>query len=140
MPILLVPLIVIHVMAVISKLSLFFIVPRLHSVEQVRHFIQRYKPFERGANWVLWITGAGLLFLARWKILMETWMLVSIGLYLLVFFFIKFALIRELEKVADSKKLLAVSELGRLRVNNWCVGILSVVLLGVIAYLMMAKP
>lgn len=133
-------LIAVHVVAVMSKLSLFVAVPRLRTVDEVQHFLKRYKPFEKTANWILWITGAGLLYFASWRMLEQTWMLVSIGLYLLVFFFIRFALMRELEKIADSKKLLAATELGKLRVNNWCVGILSVVLLAVIAYLMMTKP
>jgi hypothetical protein len=140
MPAVMVPLIVVHVIAVLSKLSLFVAVPRLNSVDQVKIFMARYRPFEKTANWVLWITGAGLLYFASWRMLMQTWMWVSIALYLLVFFFMKFALLKELEKIADSRKLLAVAELGKLRINNWCVGILSVVLLGVIAFLMMTKP
>lgn len=140
MPAVMVPMIVVHVIAVLSKLSLFVAVPRLKSVEQVKAFMAKYRPFERTANWVLWITGVGLLYFASWRMLMQTWMWVSIVLYLLVFFFMKFALLKELEKIADSRKLLAATELGKLRVNNWCVGILSIVLLGVIAYLMMTKP
>jgi hypothetical protein len=139
-PAVLIPLIVIHVSAVLAKLGVFFVIPRLNSVEQVRRFVQRYRPVEKTADWILWLTGAGLVAFTRWRILLQTWMLVSIGLYLIVFLAVRFALTRELENIAESKKLYARDELKRLRTNNWCVGILSVVLLGIIAYLMMTQP
>ncbi|MDQ0189970.1 DUF2269 family protein [Alicyclobacillus cycloheptanicus] len=140
MPAVMIPLIVVHVVAVIAKLSVFFVIPRLANVEAVQGFLARYRPFERTADWILWITGAGLLYFASWQMLRQTWMIVSLALYLLVFVMIRYALMKELEKIANSKKLLAAEELRRLRVNNWCVGIISVVLLGVIASLMMTKP
>jgi hypothetical protein len=139
-PAVLIPLIVIHVSAVLAKLGVFFVIPRLDSVEQVRRFVQRYRPVEKTADWILWLTGAGLVAFTSWRILLQTWMLVSIGLYLIVFLAVRFALTRELENIAESKKLYARDELKRLRTNNWCVGILSVVLLGIIAYLMMTQP
>jgi hypothetical protein len=140
MPAVFIPLIVVHVGAVLAKLSVFFVVPRLDSVERVKAFIQRFRPVERTADWILWITGAGLLACTSWRMLMQTWMLVSIGLYVIVFLTVRFALTKELENIANSKKLYARDELKKLRTNNWCVGILSVVLLGIIAYLMMTKP
>ncbi len=140
MPVVLMPLIVIHVSAVLAKLGIFFVIPRLNSVEQVRHFVERYRPVEKAADWILWLTGAGLVAFSSWHILLQTWMLVSIGLYLIVFLAVRFALTRELEKIAESKKLYARDELKKLRTNNWCVGILAVALLGIIAYLMMTQP
>lgn len=140
MPTVLVPLIVVHICAVVAKLSVFFRIPKLTNVESVQGFLRRFRPYERTADWTLWITGAGLLFFARWQMLRQTWMIVSIALYLLVFVMIRYALMKELEKISNSKKLLAADELRRLRVNNWCVGIIAVVLLGVIASLMMTKP
>lgn len=133
-------LIVVHIVAVLSKLTLFFAIPRLQTVDSVRTFITRYRPMERSADVVLWLTGAGLLYFASWSMLRQTWMIVSLILYLFVFIAIRFALTRELQKISQSRKLYAADELRKLRTNNWCVGILAVVLLGVIAYLMMAKP
>lgn len=140
MPTVLIPLIVVHVSAVVAKLGVFFRIPRLQSVADVKTFLQRYKPYERTADLILWITGAGLIYFASWQMLRQTWMLVSIGLYLLVFVMVRYALMKELQKIGASKKLLATDELKKLRVNNWCVGIISVVLLGIIATLMMTKP
>ncbi len=140
MPAALVPFLVVHVTAVLAKLSIFVMIPRLKTIEHVRSFLKKYRPFERGADWVLWITGLGLLYFASWKMLRQTWMIASIALYLLVFFFIRFALTRELQKIAGSKKLLAKDEFKRLRTNNWCVATLAVAFLGIIAYLMITKP
>lgn len=140
MPTALLPLIVVHVSAVLAKMSVFFVVPKLQNVEQVRDFLRRYRPFERAANWVLWLTGLSLLWLFNFRMLRQTWMIVSLALYLLVFVTIRYGLMRELHKISASKKLMAGDELRRVRVNNWCVGIISVVLLGVIASLMMSKP
>lgn len=140
MPAVLVPLIIVHVTAVLSKLTLFVAIPRLKSVEHVRTFLRKYRPFERSADVVLWITGAGLIYFTSWRMLQQTWMLVAIALYLLVFVAIRFALTRELRNISQSKKQLASEELKRLRTNNWCVGIIAVVFLGIIAYLMMTKP
>jgi len=140
MPIVLVPIIVVHVSAVLAKMSIFFAIPRLQSVDAVRRFRVRHRKFERVADAILWLTGVALLFFARWQMLRQTWMLVSIGLYILVFLAMRYALTKELEKISESKKKLAAEELKRLRTNNWCVAILAVVLLGVIAWLMMTKP
>ena len=140
MPTILVPLIVMHVTAVLSKFSLFFAIPRLKSVEAVKSFLAKYRPFERTADWILWITGAFLIYFSSWQLLRQSWMIVSLALYLLVFISIRFALTGYLRKIADSKKLYAHDELKRLRTNNWCVSIIAVVLLGIIAYLMMVKP
>lgn len=140
MPTVMVPFIVVHIVAVLSKLTVFFAIPQLNSVDSVRRFTARYRPFERTADAVLWLTGGGLLYFASWSMLRQTWMIVSLALYLFVFLSIRYALTRELRKISDSKKLYAAEELRKLRTNNWCVGILAVVILGVIAYLMMAKP
>ena len=140
MPTVLVLLITLHIAAVLAKLSLFFAIPRLKSVEHVKAFLRRYRPFERSADVTLWVTGASLIYFASWKLLFQSWMLISLGLYLLVFLLIRFVLTRELRSIAQSKKLLAAEELGKLRVSNWCVGIIAAVFLAVIAYLMMTKP
>lgn len=140
MPIVLVFIILIHVLAVLAKLRIFFAIPRLKSVEAVKIFQHHYRKFERIADGILWVTGISLLAFAKWKMLQQTWMLVSIALYIIVFLAIRFALTRELEKISHSNKILASEELKRLRTNNWCVGVLAVVFLGVIAYLMMTKP
>lgn len=133
-------LIIVHVSAVMAKLAIFFIIPRLRDVEQVRATLVAYKPFERTADWVLWLTGAGLVYFANWKMLTQAWMLASIGLYLIVFIAIRFALTREMEKISTSKKLHAQAELKRLRFNNLCVSTTAVAFLGIIAYLMITKP
>lgn len=96
MPAVLVPLIVVHVCAVIAKLRIFFVIPRLSTVAEVTRFLQRYRPFERTVDWILWITGAGLLYFASWQMLRQTWMIVSLVLYLLVFVMVRFALTKEL--------------------------------------------
>lgn len=140
MPAIFVPLIILHVTAVLAKLSVFFAIPRLRSVEQVTAFLRRYRPLERAADWILWLTGAALLYFTSWKMLRQTWMLASIFLYLLVFLLIRFALTKELHNIAASKKVLATAELAKLRVSNWCVGIIAIAFLGIIAYLMMTKP
>lgn len=140
MPAVMIVLIVVHVTAVLAKLSIFVMIPRLQDVQQVRDTLVRYKPFERIADWILWLTGAGLLYFASWQMLKQAWMFISIALYLLVFIAIRFALTREMEKISQSKKLYARDELKRLRTNNWCVATTAVGLLGVIAYLMVNKP
>lgn len=140
MPAVMIPLIVVHVSAVLSKFSLFFAIPRLKTVEGVQKFLAKYRPFERAIDAVLWITGALLIYFTSWQMLRQTWMIVALALYLFVFVSIRFALTRVLQGIADSKKVFAHEELARLRTNNWCVGILAVVLLGIIAYLMMVKP
>jgi hypothetical protein len=134
------PILILHVLAVTLKLAVFFFVPRLKNVEEVRRFLGRYRPYERTADWLLWITGALLLYVAGWRMLLQSWMLISIGLYLIVFLAIRFALMKELEKISDSKKIIAGAELARLRTSNWCVAILSVGILAIIAYFMMVKP
>ncbi|GMA49599.1 hypothetical protein GCM10025857_09560 [Alicyclobacillus contaminans] len=140
MPVVFVPLLIVHIGAVLTKLSVFFVVPRLDSVERVRSFIRRFRPVERTSDALLWITGAGLIAFTSWRMLLQPWMLASIALYIVVFLAVRFALTKELEQIAASKKLYARDELKKLRTNNWCVGILAVVLLGIIAYLMMTKP
>lgn len=140
MPSAIVPLIIIHVSAVLAKLSVFFAIPRLRTVEQVKLFLKKYRPFERSADWILWLTGAGLVYFASWQMMKQAWMIASIILYIIVFVLIRFALTKEMEKISDSKKLLAEAELKKLRVSNWCIGIIAVVFLGIIAYLMMTKP
>ena len=140
MPPVLLPLIVVHVTAVLAKLTIFVIIPRLKTVDSVRRVLTKYRPYERTADTVLWVTGAGLVYFASWQMLRQTWMIASIILYLLVFLAIRFALTREMEKIAQSKKLLATEELKRLRTNNWCVATVAVAFLGLIGYLMLNKP
>jgi hypothetical protein len=131
--------IIIHILAVICKLGIFVLVPRVDSVAAAEGLIARYKPYERTFDWVLWITGAALLLFAR-VLLSKPWMLVSIALYTLVFILIRVAVWGSLTKVAASKKRFAREEISKLKTNNWCVALVVVGLLAVIAYLMMAKP
>ncbi len=132
-------LIIIHILAVISKLAIFVLVPRVDSVASAQALMARYRPFERGFDWVLWITGALLLVFAR-VLLTKPWMLISIVLYTLVFVLIRTAVWGSLRKVADSNKIYAREEIKRMRTNNWCVALVTIGLLAVIAYLMMTKP
>lgn len=133
-------LIIVHVSAVLVKISLFFAIPRLRSVDDVRTFLSRWRPVQRGADWVVWLTGAGLIALTNWHLLTQTWMLVSIVLYLLVFVLIRFVLMRELDQISASRKRIAEDEIRHLRTSNWCVGLVAIGLLGVIGYLMMTRP
>ncbi|MDP9727602.1 DUF2269 family protein [Alicyclobacillus tolerans] len=140
MPAIFMPVLVVHLIAVCSKLTIFFAIPRLRSVAGVTRFIQRYRPFETTANILLWITGGLLVLFSSLKMLEQAWMIISLLLYLLVFVAIRYGLFRELQKISDSRKILAEAELKRLRVSNWCIGILAVALLAIIAYLMSVQP
>jgi uncharacterized membrane protein len=140
LPAIFLPILIVHCTAVFSKLAVFFAIPRLKSVAAVEGFVRRYRPLERSANWILWITGGLLVYFSSLKMLEQTWMIVSLLLYLLVFVAIRYGLFRELEKISTSKKVLASSELKRLRTSNWCIGLLAIALLIVIAYLMSAQP
>lgn len=132
--------VIIHVVAVFAKLGMFFVVPRLRTVEQVRYFLQKYRPYERVVDIVLWITGLLLCYFAKWQMMRQTWMIVSLILYLLVFVLIRVVLTRELVNISESKKLLATTELAKLRTSNWCVAVIAVALLGIISYLMTTRP
>lgn len=132
-------IIIIHILAVLCKLAIFVLVPRVDSVVSAQTLMARYRPFERSFDWVLWITGALLLVFAR-VLLTQPWMLISIVLYTLVFILIRTAVWGALKKVAGSNKVYARDEIKRMRTNNWCVALVVVGLLAVIAYLMMTKP
>ena len=140
MPAVFIPLIVVHVGAVLAKLSVFFVVPRLTVWNASKRSSSGSDRWKERPTGFCGSPEPGLLACTSWRMLMQTWMLVSIGLYIIVFLAVRFALTKELENIANSKKLYAREELKKLRTNNWCVGILSVVLLGIIAYLMMTKP
>jgi Predicted integral membrane protein (DUF2269) len=132
--------VLIHVTAVFAKLGMFFIIPRLHTVEQVRRFLERYRPYERVVDIILWVTGLLLCYFAKWQMMRQTWMIVSLLLYLLVFVLIRVVLTRSLMQISESKKLLAKEELSKLRISNWCVALIAVGLLGIISYLMTVRP
>ncbi len=129
-----------HLIAVIAKLAVLFLIPRLKDVEQTRRFLATYRKFDRAADLLLWASGIAFFFVTSLAYLMQMWMLVSILLYMFVFYMIKRFLMRGLREVADSRKLYAEKELKSLRFQNVCVGLFSVFLMGCIAVMMITKP
>jgi len=135
-----IPILVVHLLAVVAKLSLFPLIPRLRDVHSVQVFYSRYKKMDRFANWAMWTTGVLLLWVTSWRLLLQTWMLLSLFLYILVFVAIRYVLVRRLRLIAGSHKRLAVEELKLFRIESICVFIASLALLGGIGYLMVHKP
>ncbi|MCI0183247.1 MAG: DUF2269 family protein [Acidibacillus sp.] len=130
----------VHLLAVLAKISVFFTIPRLKDVESVQSFFRRYQVTDRIANYTMWITGALLLVVTSWKLLLQMWLLVSMLLYILVFLLIRGIVFRRLRIIADSQKLYARDELKLLRVESYCVMGAALGLLGGIGYLMVHKP
>jgi hypothetical protein len=129
-----------HLLAVASKLVVLFLIPRLKNVEQTKRFLVKYKKIDLAADIVLWTTGLAFFFVTSFAYLMQMWMLVSMLLYMFVFYMLKRFLMRGLKEVAESQKIHAEKELKSLRFQNVCVGIFSVFLIGCIGVLMMTKP
>lgn len=130
----------VHLLAVLAKLSLFPFIPRLRDVARVRTFYERYRRVDRIANWTMWITGALLLTVTSWSLLLQPWLLISMLLYILVFVAIRYVLVRRLALIAKSQKVLALDELKLFRTESACVIVLALALLGAIGYLMVHKP
>ncbi|PWI58893.1 DUF2269 family protein [Sulfoacidibacillus thermotolerans] len=134
------PILAVHLVAVIAKISVFFTIPKLRDVQSVQKFVQRYQTIDRISNYTMWITGGLLLFVTSWRLLLQMWLLVSMLLYILVFLLIRGIVFRRLRIIADSKKLYARDELKLLRTESYCVMAAALALLGGIGYLMVNKP
>ncbi|WP_018133161.1 hypothetical protein [Effusibacillus pohliae] len=128
-----------HLAAVACKLGLLFMIPRLKNVAQVQSFLAKYKKFDSAANWTLWLTGGAML-LTNIRLLFQMWLLVSMLIYMAVFWIIKRVALRGMEEVAASKKIHAHEELRKLRIENLCATVVVFILLMSIGTLMMTKP
>lgn len=129
-----------HLFAVTVKLGLLFLIPRLQNVTQVQSFLFKYKKWDSAANWLLWLTGAAMVFTTSLEYLLQMWLLVSMLLYMLVFWIVKKVVMRGLQQVATSKKVHAHEELKKLRFENLCVIVTVFGLLAAIGTIMMTKP
>ncbi|KIV52610.1 hypothetical protein AM501_28975 [Aneurinibacillus migulanus] len=129
-----------HLLGVAAKLAVLFLIPRLKDVEQTRSFLVTYRKLDITADIILWGTGLAFFFVTSFQYLMQMWLLVSMLLYMFVFYMLKRFLMRGLREVADSRKVHAEKELKTLRFQNLCVGIFSIFLMGCIAFMMMNKP
>jgi uncharacterized membrane protein len=129
-----------HLLAVTAKLAVLFLIPRLKNVEQTRRFLVMYRKLDRTADIVLWGTGLAFFFVTSFQYLMQMWLIVSMLLYMFVFYMLKRFLMRGLEEVANSRKIHAEKELKTLRFQNLCVGLFSIFLIACIAFMMMNKP
>ncbi|GAX88944.1 hypothetical protein [Effusibacillus lacus] len=128
-----------HLLAVAFKLLLLFMIPRLKNVAQVQDFLVKYKKMDSAANRTLWLTG-GAMILANYRLLFQMWLLVSMLIYMVIFWIIKQVALKGMEEVAASKKIHAREELRKLRISNWCAIIIVFILLMSIGTLMMTKP
>ncbi|MFC4769574.1 DUF2269 family protein [Effusibacillus consociatus] len=129
-----------HLLAVAFKLGLLFLIPRLKNVEQVQSFLGRYKKMDSAANWCLWLTGGAMVFTTSLEYLLQMWLLVSMLIYMIIFWVVKRVVVRGMEEIAASKKIHAHEELRKLRIENLCVGVVVFILLMSIGTLMMTKP
>lgn len=129
-----------HLFAVTIKLGMLFLIPRLRSVSQVQSFLGRYKKSDSVANWLLWITGGAMVLTTSLEYLLQMWLLVSMFLYMVVFWIVKRVVMRGLQQVADSNKVHAHEELKKLRFENLCVIVTVFGLLAAIGTIMVAKP
>jgi hypothetical protein len=128
-----------HLLAVATKLGLLFVVPRLQNVEQVQRFLEKYKKYDSAANWTLWLTGA-VMVAVNIRLLFQMWLLVSMLIYMVIFWVIKRVALKGMQEIAASKKVHAHEELRKLRFSNWCAILVVFALLMSIGTLMMTKP
>jgi hypothetical protein len=133
-------LLVFHLAAVVVKLGVLFYIPRLKDVTQVKRFFATYKKVDFWANILLWATGLGLVLSTSLKMLTQLWLLSSMLIYMLIFYIIKRVIFRRMQSIIDSNKIYARDEIRTLRVENWCVIVVSVGLFLAIGGLMMTKP
>jgi hypothetical protein len=133
-------ILVFHLIAVLIKLGVLFYIPTLKDVTQIKSFLGVYKKIDRWADIVLWASGAGMVLATSWRLLMQMWLLVSMLIYVLIFYIIKRVVLRRMEKIVASNKVFARDEIKTLRFENYCVIIASVILFGAIGTLMMTKP
>jgi uncharacterized membrane protein SirB2 len=129
-----------HLLAVAAKLAVLFLIPRLKDVEQTQRFLVTYRKLDRVADIVLWGTGLAFFFVTSFQYLLQMWLLVSMLLYMFVFYMLKRFLMRGLQEVANSRKIHAEKELKTLKFQNLCVGLFSLFLMGCIAFMMVNKP
>ncbi|HEU4965234.1 MAG TPA: hypothetical protein VFV52_15505 [Bacilli bacterium] len=133
-------ILVLHLIAVFTKLAVLFYIPRLKDVEAIRNFLGTYKKIDRYADTFLWATGIGMVLATSIQLLLQVWLLVSMFLYLLIFVIVKRVVVRRMEQILASNKVYAREEIKRLRFENYCVIVAAVLLLGAIGSLMMTKP
>jgi hypothetical protein len=133
-------ILVFHLIAVLIKLGVLFYIPTLKDVTQIKSFLGVYKKVDRWADIVLWASGAGMVLATSWRLLLQMWLLVSMLIYVLIFYIIKRVVLRRMEKIVASNKVFARDEIKTLRFENYCVIIASVILFGAIGTLMMTKP
>ncbi|MGB8956671.1 MAG: hypothetical protein WCC10_14945 [Tumebacillaceae bacterium] len=129
-----------HLIAVVIKIGVLFYIPFLKNVEMIRKFLGLYKKIDRYADWSLWLTGASMFLVTSWEYLLQMWMLVSMLLYTLIFYVIKRVIVGRMNKIIESNKVFARDEIKTLKVENYCVIVVSIGLLGAIGALMVNKP
>ncbi|ARU59881.1 hypothetical protein CBW65_01515 [Tumebacillus avium] len=130
----------IHLLAVVIKLGVLFYIPALKDVAQIQAFLGKYKMIDRYANYSLWATGLGMVAVTSLELLFQMWLLVSMLLYTLIFYIIKRVVMGRMEKIIASNKVYARDEIRTLKVENYCVIVVSVGLFLAIGGLMMTKP
>ncbi|MGZ4032797.1 MAG: hypothetical protein ACXVP2_11635, partial [Tumebacillaceae bacterium] len=123
-------ILVFHLLAVIVKLGVLFYIPTLKDVMQIKNFLGIYKKIDRWADIILWASGAGMVLATSWRLLLQMWLLVSMLIYVLIFYIIKRVVLRRMEKIVASNKVFARDEIKTLRFENYCVIIASVILFG----------
>jgi hypothetical protein len=130
----------IHLLAVLVKLGVLFYIPALKNVAQIQAFLGKYKVIDRYANYSLWGTGIGMVLATSIELLFQMWLLVSMLLYTLIFYIIKRVIMGRMEAIIASNKIYARDEIRTLRVENYCVIVVSLGLFLAIGGLMMTKP
>ena len=129
-----------HLLAVIVKLGVMFYIPALKDVAQVTRFLGTYKKVDRFANSTLWLTGLGMVAATSIELLFQLWLLASMLIYTLIFYIIKRVIMGRMQKIVESNKVFDREGLRTLRVENYCVIVVSVGLFLAIGGLMMTKP
>ncbi|MFD2169603.1 hypothetical protein [Tumebacillus lipolyticus] len=129
-----------HLLAVVTKLGVLFYIPRLKDVAQIQSFLGKYKAIDRYANYSLWATGLGMVLVTSIQLLFQMWLLVSMLLYTLIFYIIKRVVMRRMESIIATNKVYAHEEIRTLKVENYCVIVVSLGLFLAIGGLMMTKP
>ncbi|MCX7570504.1 hypothetical protein OS242_11075 [Tumebacillus sp. DT12] len=129
-----------HLLAVVVKLGVLFYIPALKDVEHVKGFLGTYKKIDRIANYTLWATGFGMVAVTSIQLLFQLWLLASMLIYTLIFYIIKRVIMGRMQKIVESNKVFDREGLKTLRVENYCVIVVSVGLFLAIGGLMMTKP
>ena len=129
-----------HLLAVIVKLGVLFYIPALKDVAQVSRFLGTYKKVDRFANHTLRATGFCMVAASSTELLFQLWLLSSMLIYTLIFYIIKRVIMGRMQKIVESNKVFDREGLRTLRVENYCVIVVSVGLFLAIGGLMMTKP